>query len=150
MPEETFAQRLRRLRKKAGFSQEELAFRIGVHLNTVSRWEKGVDLPKTLKFKKLAEILNISEDELLHGVPEKSTWVLHVEIGNSEETYIDMRKGIKPESVIITRADGGYIQLGGDYSLWTDESLFRKLVSDLKKLRSSVIQNGKALGGIKE
>ena len=148
--EETFAERLKRLRKGAGFSQEELAFRVGVHLNTVSRWENGIDLPKTLKFKKLAKILHISEEELLHGVSKNSTWVLHVEIGDNKEDYIDMRKGIQPQSVIITSTEGGWLKLGGDYALWTDESLFRKVVADLKKLRSSVIQNGKALGGIKE
>ena len=61
-----------------------------------------------------------------------------------------MRKGIQPQSVIITSTEGGWLKLGGDYALWTDESLFRRVVADLKKLRSSVIQNGKALGGIKE
>ena len=148
--EETFAERLKRLRKKLKLNQEELAELTNVSLKTIQRWEKGERQPRLEDINKLIEALHVSEDELLNGVPEKSTWVLHVEIGDNKEDYIDMRKGIQPQSVIITSTEGGWLKLGGDYALWTDESLFRKVVADLKKLRSSVIQNGKALGGIKE
>ena len=60
-------ERLRKLRKSAGLTQEELAERVDVHLNTISRWENGVDVPKTFKLKRLAEALHVSETELLNG-----------------------------------------------------------------------------------
>ena len=62
-----FGENLFRLRKKAGLSQEELAERVGVHLNTISQWENGFYIPKMLKVKSLAEALNVTEDELLNG-----------------------------------------------------------------------------------
>ncbi len=62
-----FGKNLFRLRKKAGLSQEELAERVGVHLNTVSQWENGFYIPKTPKIQKLAEVLSVSEAELLNG-----------------------------------------------------------------------------------
>ncbi|HAA26402.1 MAG TPA: XRE family transcriptional regulator [Cyanobacteria bacterium UBA8553] len=33
---------LKKLREEAGFSQQELAYRIGVGVTTISRWERGV------------------------------------------------------------------------------------------------------------
>ena len=62
-----FGENLFRLRKKAGLSQEELAERVGVHLNTISQWENGFYIPKMLKVKRLAEALGVTEAELLNG-----------------------------------------------------------------------------------
>ena len=62
-----FGKYLFRLRKAAGLSQEELAERIGVHMNTISQWENGAYVPKTPKLKKLAEVFNVTETELLNG-----------------------------------------------------------------------------------
>ena len=72
MPDKSeLAGRIRELRKKAGLNQEELAEAIGVHLITISRWENGVDVPKTLKLKRLASALHVSEAELLNGPEPK-------------------------------------------------------------------------------
>ena len=153
MNEETFGQRLRRLRKKHGFTQAELAFQIGVHEITIRRWESGERPLENIKdIKKLASILQVSEDELLNGVPaEQTTWVLHVEIGDKKETYINMATlATKPISTITTTAEAGYLQLGGGYQLWTDDTLYKKMLGDFKKLRAAVIANGRALGGIKD
>ena len=62
-----FGKYLFRLRKNLGLSQEELAERVGVHLNTISQWENGIYAPKTEKIKKLAKALNVTELELLNG-----------------------------------------------------------------------------------
>lgn len=39
-----FGERLKSLRKAADITQQELADRVGVHLQTVSKWERGVSL----------------------------------------------------------------------------------------------------------
>ena len=61
-----------------------------------------------------------------------------------------MAKNVPTVSSITSTPAGSFICLGGDYSLWTDDNSFKKIISDIKKYRNTVIQNGKALGGIKE
>ena len=117
---------------------------------TLRRWETGLNQPRLEEIQKLAAALHISEDELLNGRPE-ATWVLRVEIGNTKEDLIDLKTlAAKPICSIIPDKDAGFLRLGGDYSLWTDDALFKKIISDLKKFRATVIQNGRALGGIKD
>lgn len=153
MNEETFGERLKRLRKKHGFTQAELAFQIGVHEMTVRRWESGERKLKNIKdIEALSDVLEVSQEELLNGVPtEQQTWVLHVEVGERKENYINMATlAVNPISVITTGSDAGFLQLGGSYELWTDDKLFKKMIADFKKLRSAVIANGRAQGGIKD
>jgi len=59
------AENLKVLRKQKGFSQEELAVRINVVRQTVSKWEKGLSVPDADALVKLAEVLGVSTGELL-------------------------------------------------------------------------------------
>ena len=59
------AENLKVLRKRKGFSQEELAVRINVVRQTVSKWEKGLSVPDADALVKLAEVLGVSTSELL-------------------------------------------------------------------------------------
>jgi len=52
-------------RKQLGLSQEELAGRIGVTRQAVSKWESGAALPSVDNMVELSKILNASVDELL-------------------------------------------------------------------------------------
>ncbi len=49
---------LRRLRKRAGISQQALAVRLGIALPTVSRWENGRSRPSPLAVEKIKGFLN--------------------------------------------------------------------------------------------
>ena len=53
------------LRKQAGYSQEELAYKVDVTRQTVSLWESNSLIPKADKLKMLCEIFNVSSDYLL-------------------------------------------------------------------------------------
>lgn len=57
--------RIRALRKEAGWSQAELAERIGVDPGRVSRYEAGRITPSADALVRLAEVLNVSIDHLL-------------------------------------------------------------------------------------
>ncbi|MBR5662775.1 MAG: helix-turn-helix transcriptional regulator [Bacilli bacterium] len=52
------------LRKKKGLSQEELAEKIGVARQTISKWELGETSPDIKQSKELSKIFNVSLDEL--------------------------------------------------------------------------------------
>lgn len=57
------------LRKAKGLSQEELAIKLNVVRQTVSKWEKGLSVPDAQMLTQLAEALDVSVSELL-GEPE--------------------------------------------------------------------------------
>ena len=52
------------LRKKQGLSQEELADKVGVARQTISKWELGETSPDLKQSKELSKIFNVSLDEL--------------------------------------------------------------------------------------
>lgn len=59
------ADRIVELRKKKGWSQEELAEAAGVTRQSVSKWESAQSVPDLDKILKLAEIFGVTTDYLL-------------------------------------------------------------------------------------
>ena len=55
------------LRKKAGLSQENVADKLGVSRQTVSKWETDQTVPELIKAKLLSQLYNISYDYLISG-----------------------------------------------------------------------------------
>ena len=53
------------LRKKSGLSQEELAEKVGVARQTISKWELGETSPDIKQAKELSKIFKVSLDELV-------------------------------------------------------------------------------------
>lgn len=60
-----FSENLKTLRKQKGFTQEELAVRLNVVRQTVSKWEKGLSVPDAELLMRLSEILEVSVSTLL-------------------------------------------------------------------------------------
>ncbi len=60
-----FEEKLIALRKKAGMSQEELADRLDVSRQAISRWELGTTLPDAPNLLKLSDLFSVSIDWLL-------------------------------------------------------------------------------------
>ena len=52
-------------RKKRGLSQEEVAQKIGVSRQTISKWETNETIPDIYQSKKMAKLYNVSLDELI-------------------------------------------------------------------------------------
>lgn len=61
------ANRLVNLRKKNGYSQEELAEKIGISRQAVSKWERAESSPDTDNIIALSRLYGVSIDELLHS-----------------------------------------------------------------------------------
>ena len=60
-----FSQRLKALRESRGMSQKALAERLQVAQGAVGNWESGARRPGLLRLQQLAEIFEVSVDELL-------------------------------------------------------------------------------------
>lgn len=69
---ETFGQRFSRLRKKLGYTQEDIAAKVNISAQAVSKWENDLSAPDISTLPLLADILNVSIDELLGRETEKT------------------------------------------------------------------------------
>ena len=63
----TTGEKIYECRKKAGMTQEELADRLGVSRQSVSKWEADAAFPETEKILALCKLFGVSADELLFG-----------------------------------------------------------------------------------
>lgn len=66
----SIANRLYEYRKKSGLSQEELAAKLGISRQSVSKWERAEASPDTDNLINLAKIYDVTIDKLLYGSPE--------------------------------------------------------------------------------
>ncbi|MDN5785577.1 helix-turn-helix transcriptional regulator [Pseudorhodobacter sp.] len=66
----TFGDRVAAAREGAGFSQEDLAHRLGTKLVTIQNWENDVSEPRANKLQMMSGMLNVSMRWLLTGMGE--------------------------------------------------------------------------------
>lgn len=65
---ETFGQRFARLRKSKGYTQEQIADKVNISYQAVSKWENDISSPDISILGELANILGVTIDELLGRV----------------------------------------------------------------------------------
>ena len=66
-PERTFAERLKKTRIERGLEQTELSKKAGLAKDLIWRWENGGYGPRKWALSKVAKVLSVSPDYLLHG-----------------------------------------------------------------------------------
>ncbi len=66
-----FSEKLITLRRREGLSQEQLADRLGVTRQSVSKWESGAVMPELVKLISLSEIFGVSVDYLVKDYLEE-------------------------------------------------------------------------------
>ena len=74
-----FYDRLKESRIKSGLTQEQLAEKLGIAKSTLSGYESGNREPNVQTIKKIADVLNVSADELLGIDSEPTTLAAHFE-----------------------------------------------------------------------
>ncbi|SKA64069.1 DNA-binding transcriptional regulator, XRE-family HTH domain [Eubacterium uniforme] len=85
-----FNNKLYTLRKQKGFSQEELANRLNVSRQTISKWEVGDSTPDMENLVAISELFDVSLDELvLDKEPANAT-----ETSNKSELYSDIKEKV--------------------------------------------------------
>ena len=62
-----FQHRLKQVRTTKGFSQSQLAQKVGVHVTNISRYERGENKPTSQVLSRLADALGVSADYLMLG-----------------------------------------------------------------------------------
>lgn len=60
-----FNENLKTIRQSKGFTQAELAIKINVVRQTISKWEKGLSVPDADTLQKIAEVLEVDVSQLL-------------------------------------------------------------------------------------
>ncbi len=119
----SFADNLTMLRKINNLSQEELAEKIGVSRQTLSKYETGESLPDIEKCRALADAFNVSVDDLISyekndnesmglGVPPKGKHVFGmVKVGDKGQIVIPAKArkifDINPGDNLIVLGDEG-------------------------------------------
>ena len=66
-------EKIKSLRKQKGITQEELAIRLNVVRQTISKWEKGISVPDAEMLIRIADIFEVSVSELLDANINKET-----------------------------------------------------------------------------
>jgi len=75
-------------RKRKGFTQEELAEKLGVTFQTVSAWERDDYLPQLDKLDRMAQCLDVTIADLCSSTPvEDAGWVLKDQMFSVEHMY---------------------------------------------------------------
>lgn len=90
------SERIYKFRRKSGLSQEQLAEKIGVSRQAISKWESGISMPELEKLLALSECFHITLDELVkeeiinQGAKEAPPKVEEVKVSKA----IEMKVGI--------------------------------------------------------
>lgn len=93
---ESIAERLLRLRKEKGLTQEEVGARLSLSPQSVSKWENGTSLPEIETLGKIADLYGVSTDYLLGRDEAKDRKsgspkiLIHVEENGKEEVNISL------------------------------------------------------------
>lgn len=72
----TLGKKISELRKEKGITQEELAERLGVSPQAVSKWENDLSCPDIMLLPELAKLFDVAIDELFSVTPKKETELL--------------------------------------------------------------------------
>lgn len=122
------ANRLLQYRKQHNLSQEELAEKIGVSRQAVSKWERAEASPDTDNLIRIAELYGVSLDELLKGNKDYSNDTEQAESNASyyKEDRVSFKNGINVNSKNGDRVhvgfDGITVEEGGKQRVYTDEN----------------------------
>lgn len=160
----TMGQIIKDLRKKNGFTQEELAERLGVTYQAVSKWENNTGMPDISQVVPLASIFGVSTD-VLFGIADttenEEAWKIVQHAGSIEkygeiETYLNaydvLLDGLRkyPSNLIIMincMHLGTSLSLRGNGWIYAEERA-KEIASETIRQANFVIANSKNITDI--
>ena len=98
-----FNEKLIKLRKSSGLSQEELGNKLNIARQTVSKWELGETTPEMDKLVELSNLFNVSLDEMIKEteIPEIIARELDYKIIDSVYNDVGNAKKIIKSYIIV-------------------------------------------------
>ena len=100
----SFADNIIELRKYHNYSQEELAEKIGVSRQTLSKYETGESLPDIEKCKLLADVFGVTVDDLISFGQENSETLGLIVPPKGKHVFGMVKVGDKGQIVIPAKA----------------------------------------------
>jgi len=74
--ESTVGKKIAALRKEKGMTQDEIAEKLNVSPQAVSKWENDISYPDIMLLPKIAQLLDTTVDDLLSSEPKKETMLV--------------------------------------------------------------------------
>lgn len=106
------ADKISLLRKKNGWSQEELAEKLGVSRQSISKWEGAQSTPDLNKVLKLSEIFGVSTDVLLRDEQDLETVPETMQSEAPVEQLYNVTMELANQFLSLKTRSSGWIALG--------------------------------------
>ena len=101
-------QRIAELRKRQRMTQDELAEKMGVSPQAVSKWENDISCPDVMIFPELADLFHVTIDELMRGRRNEDVRIVPEE--NRDLNKVLLR-------IIVNSSDGDKVRVNLPFSL---------------------------------
>ncbi len=134
----TFAEKLKSIRKQAGMSQEQLAEKLGVSRQAVTKWETDAGIPDIENIMAISILFDISIDELLSNergakTPAEYLFESVTEYDIDEPKHYDMKLG-GAKQVLLSGYEGEKIRIRlASNTLSTLKNDFKVKIDDIRK-----------------
>lgn len=134
----TFAEKLKSIRKKAGLSQEQLAEKLGVSRQAVTKWETETGIPDIENMMAISALFDISIDELLsneRGMKKSDEYLFEsvTEYDIDEPKRYDMKFG-GAKQFVLSGYEGEKIRVRlVSNTLSTLQNDFKVKIDDIRK-----------------
>lgn len=96
-----YNERIKKLRVRAGMTQQQLSDRIGVSRQSVARWENGWNVPSLYYAQKLSDIFGVTVSELMTGAERGATENGESERGPRAQNIPD-RTAKRPPAILFS------------------------------------------------
>lgn len=134
----TFAEKLKSIRKQAGMSQEQLAEKLGVSRQAVTKWENDAGIPDIENIMAISALFDISIDELLSnekGTKKTAEYLFEsvTEYDIDETKRYDMKFG-GAKQLVLSGYEGEKIRVRlASNTLSTLRNDFKVKIDDIRK-----------------
>ena len=136
----SIGQNILKYRKKCNMTQADLAEKLNVSIQAVSKWENDISYPDIERIKQLANVLNTSADCIINGEDftsitqladnEKMTnRLLLISLKYMGEQPVDVTLRIPVELILKAHEEGTLHTLIGEYGEQLPDSVFEMITS---------------------